>query len=474
MIIIPTEKRFDWRYRPTVLFSIVLVNVLVFFFYQANDDQKLEQALALYSQHNYLELEWPLIQQYLEAREEFSALDDLRDMHDDDALPSLAVHIMLRSDFYRHLRADPYNFIGYQRAENWLTHRATIDQYVQSLSFNAHGLIPKELNAGSLLTHQFLHGDIMHLLGNLFFLIICGFAVEAAIGHWRFLAFYLVAGVTGGLAHALVDLSSSTTLVGASGAISGVMAMYLAVFRFKRIEFFYWFFVVVGYLRAPALIVLPIYIGKELTSFYTDTDSNVAFMAHAGGFLAGALLMLGNYFISPKTIDTDYVENDQSIDPLQEALAKIYAHIEQFRFDAARKQIDAAIAEFGVNHRLAQLRLNLTKLNGGAEHRQSLALLLALEPEQPGQLRQQADWVQSQPAVLSLLEPDVRYRLAVRLTQLQDLSAAEAMYQNLQADTPPHPSLDVLAKKLALAFRKHHKPTKAKKYEALASAWEGI
>ena len=64
--------------------------------------------------------------------------------------------------------------------------------------------------------------------------------------------------------------------------------MYLALFRMRRIEFFYWLFVFVGYVRLPALVVLPLYIAKELYFYFADPASNVAFLAHAGGFVVGA------------------------------------------------------------------------------------------------------------------------------------------------------------------------------------------
>ncbi|UTA47800.1 rhomboid family intramembrane serine protease [Simiduia sp. 21SJ11W-1] len=474
MIILPTEKRFDARHTPTVLIGIVLLNILVFFFYQGDDNNKIYSALSTYEEQNFLEIEWPLIQDYLKAQNELDALDDLLDLHDDKQTQDLMVHILLRTDFYQHVFRNPYQLIGFQNADRWLEHRGKINRLIENLSFNAYGLKPAELSFTTLISHQFLHGDVMHLLGNLFFLVFCGFAVEAAIGHLRFLGFYLLSGVAGGLAHAAVDFSSTTTLVGASGAISGVMAMYLAIFRLKKIEFFYWFFVVVGYMRAPALVILPIYIGKEIVSFYTDGGSNVAFMAHAGGFVAGSLLMLGNYFISPKTIDKAYVEEDQSIDPFQQALADIYTHIEQFRFAAAIKAVDAAIERFGANLRLAQLRVQLTQLDSEQAQRQSQALLLGLVPESQRQLQQQSELVKAQPQALALLDAELRYQLTVRLTALHDLGAAEVVFASLQQDAKPHESLGVLAKKLALAFKALHKPTKAKRYEALAQEWAGI
>ena len=69
MVIIPTEKRFDWQHAPVVLFSIVLLNVLLYFFYQVNDDKKIFEALEVYSQKNYVTLEWPLFRDFIRQQE---------------------------------------------------------------------------------------------------------------------------------------------------------------------------------------------------------------------------------------------------------------------------------------------------------------------------------------------------------------------------------------------------------------------
>src|SRR5690606_22718779 len=239
------------------------------------------------------------------------------------------------------------------------------------------GLIPAEMEPLSFISYQFLHGDIMHLLGNMFFLVVCGFAVEAAIGHLRFLLFYLITGIAGGLLHALLNPESSTTLVGASGAVSGVMAMYLGVFRLRKIEFFYWFFIFVGYFRAPALLILPVYVGKELVDYFSDGDSNVAFMAHVGGFVAGAALIAATLLLRPRLVDTEYVEQDQERDPFQEGLARVYGYIENFQFQPALKAVQLMIEEYGPRFELALLRCNLLKIERGEAFKSALLDVLA-------------------------------------------------------------------------------------------------
>ncbi|HHL31166.1 MAG TPA: rhomboid family intramembrane serine protease, partial [Oceanospirillales bacterium] len=326
MIIIPTEKRFDWKHTPLVLFILVLINVMVFFAYQFGDTEKQFDAITDYQQHEFLVKEWPLYVDYLKQNQAYQRLEESKKLYeniqteDDDAPQSeiqLIYTIISDPGFYQYLEQNAYNVFYLSYIEKWALPRSEINDTIQSVSSVAFGLIPNQLGLVTLLTHQFLHGGVMHLLGNMFFLIICGFAVEAAIGHLRFLLFYLASGVAGGLLFAVMDLSSVQPLVGASGAISGVMAMYLGVFRFKKIEFFYWLFVFVGYFRAPALLILPFYIGKELFSYFSDSGTNVAFMAHAGGFIAGSLMMAIAYYLNPKMMNEAYIEEDQETPQLQ-------------------------------------------------------------------------------------------------------------------------------------------------------------
>ena len=289
MLIIPTEKRFDWKHTPLVLFILVLLNSMIYFGYQFGDDFKEIESVLKYKQHGFLEKEWPLFQEYLRKNKEmerleknnklYSKIEDTTkteyDENDDISAEFKLLHnIIIDSDFYDYLDENAYNLFYLSFIEKWALPRNEINEEIKSISYLAYGLIPNKMSVVTLFTHQFLHGGIMHLLGNMFFLIICGFAVEAAIGHLRFLLFYLASGLTGGLLFSIIDMSSTMPLVGASGAISGVMAMYLGVFRFKKIEFFYWFFIFVGYFRAPALLILPFYIGKELYDFFSDTEKN--------------------------------------------------------------------------------------------------------------------------------------------------------------------------------------------------------
>jgi membrane associated rhomboid family serine protease len=171
-----------------------------------------------------------------------------------------------------------------------------------ALTATGFGVIPVELfQQGSLteyhpvpevltlVTYQFLHGSWLHLLSNMLIMWILGDNVEDAFGHLGFLVFYLVCGVMAGLAHALMVPDSGDPLVGASGAIAGVMGAYLVLFPRARILML---LAMVIPLRVPAWAFLGLWIVTQFISLQAPQSSEqaVAWWAHIGGFAMGIVL----------------------------------------------------------------------------------------------------------------------------------------------------------------------------------------
>ncbi len=138
----------------------------------------------------------------------------------------------------------------------------------------------------TLLTSMFIHGDWMHLGGNMLYLWIFGNNIEDLTGHFRFVIFYLFCGVVATLAHVLSDPGSTTPMVGASGAIAGVLGAYLAAFPGARILVLMFYFV----LRVPALIVLGAWFLIQLVNA-SGGMGGVAWYAHIVGFVVGYILI---------------------------------------------------------------------------------------------------------------------------------------------------------------------------------------
>lgn len=475
MIIIPTEKRFDWQHAPVVLFGIVLLNILLYFFYQVNDDEKIGEALQEYSQHNYVELEWPLFRDFLVEQQDaegstadHSELQEYQQLYLDQDYDMLSVSMLLRRDFYRYLIKVEPKFGTNDERYDWIDTRARINQQITAISSLSLGLTPNSWSPVTLISHQFLHGGLMHLMGNMFFLIICGFAVEAAIGHKLFLAFYLLSGIAGGLLYMTFNWGGHTPLVGASGAISGVMAMYLAVFRLKKIEFFYWLFIFAGYFRAPALLILPFYIGKEIISFVTDTDSNVAFMAHTGGFIVGGALVLGLLYWKPGLLNQEYIEQDEEIDPLQKKLAGIYQAMEKCQFQSALKLLKQLIAEQESRFDWLLLRCKLARIDGGDELHQALQAIFSTKKPKLAEIEQIEGIWQDRSTHAADFDDKAKLQLAMNFCQLTDLSSAENIFTELQQNPQPPTNLGVLARRLSIIFGDANDQKKSQYYERQA------
>ncbi len=147
-----------------------------------------------------------------------------------------------------------------------------------------------------LVASMFLHGGILHIAGNMLFLWVFGASVEDRLGHMRYLIFYLVSGIGAGLTHVVANWGSHVPSIGASGAISGVMGAYIILFPGSRIltliPLLFFFFTV----RLPAVIMLGYWFMIQflsgMGSLGQANQGGVAWWAHIGGFLLGAILVL--------------------------------------------------------------------------------------------------------------------------------------------------------------------------------------
>lgn len=156
------------------------------------------------------------------------------------------------------------------------------------------GLVPRLSEPATFLTSMFLHGGIMHLLGNMLFLWIFGDNLEEEMGHLGFLGFYLAGGLAAAWLQVAADPRSDIPMVGASGAIAGVMGGYLLLFPKARVDVLLFFVIIIRVIPVPAWIMLGVWFGLQLVGGYSASSQTggVAYWAHAGGFVAGFLLTL--------------------------------------------------------------------------------------------------------------------------------------------------------------------------------------
>lgn len=142
----------------------------------------------------------------------------------------------------------------------------------------------------TIFSSMFLHGGLFHLLGNMLYLWIFGNNVEDYLGHIKFLGFYLLSGFLAAFIHTLSDLHSHVPMIGASGAIAGVLGAYLVLFPRANISTLFIFFIFFKVINVPAVLILGLWFVIQLVNAGT-VGGSVAWFAHVGGFLAGVVLI---------------------------------------------------------------------------------------------------------------------------------------------------------------------------------------
>ena len=175
-------------------------------------------------------------------------------------------------------------------------HEFTLDDYSRNYFIANYGLIPARFHASAVITSMFLHGGWLHIIGNMWFLWIFGDNIEDVLGHAKYLLFYLLCGIAAGMTQTFFNAGSRLPMVGASGAIAGVMGAYLVKFPHSRIVtvVFIFFFVPI---EVPAVLMLlywfiiQIFNGIGNFGYSHLSQGGTAWFAHVGGFIAGILLV---------------------------------------------------------------------------------------------------------------------------------------------------------------------------------------
>lgn len=156
----------------------------------------------------------------------------------------------------------------------------------------AYGCIPNEILHGqdmfTLFTNMFLHGSWMHLIGNMAFLWIFADNIEATVGYFKFILFYLSGGVVATLTHVFLNIGSPIPSIGASGAIAACLGAYLIMFPTSKVKVFVMF--LFSSFNVPSILFLGVWFAMQFSSLWANVaGDNVAYWAHIGGFIFGVI-----------------------------------------------------------------------------------------------------------------------------------------------------------------------------------------
>ncbi|AOS04683.1 rhomboid family intramembrane serine protease [Xanthomonas oryzae pv. oryzae] len=198
-----------------------------------------------------------------------------------------------------------------EHLREWRALRAPYDTWLSKIFTLRHVQRSFEWSPVRMPTATFLHGSFDHLLGNMLFLLALGTLLEGAIGSGWFLLLYLLGGFGASLASLWWRWGEPGGGLGASGAIAALMGAFCVVWGRRRVRFFYWFFVVFNYARGPVILLLPVWLGWELYSLASSDNGSVAFDAHAGGLVSGALL--GALLVALRRSRPAFIEGSEAV-----------------------------------------------------------------------------------------------------------------------------------------------------------------
>ena len=355
MLVIPIlgseRKKF-----PVITLLLVLVNCLIFFFVQSGDNEATLKAYTYYEKSGLSDIELSAYRHFLKAQDKEIIFQEETLVNSPKARRKLMIQMLQNEEFQEQLRDRKIIREDNPAYSEWKSKRLGFEARLEQVISSKYGYAPAKKIYMTLLTYMFLHGSFMHLLGNMIFLWFVGSFLETGAGKGIFLVTYLVGGVCAGLLFGLFNAQSHTPLVGASGAIAGLMGAYGIVFGGARIKVFYSLGFYFDYARLPAWLLFPFWLLKEVYQLNADTHSNVAYMAHIGGLLAGALFGGAHRFFRGSTEPEILHDKDDEKKAIEQLLDAGLKKIAEFDFTNARKDIEKAL-EMQPGNRIALINL---------------------------------------------------------------------------------------------------------------------
>ena len=359
---LPLDRKPDWKNPPLVTLFLVLANVLVFYIWQHNDENHRRDAFEHYMVSELYKTE---TEQYLKFRNKKIELTDQDYQRFNNKVQDIFYEMRKDIEFQQKLDADQIIKPGDKEYAAWKQKREKFLWLLDRVVSHKYALNPSQPTLLTLFTNLFLHADNWHLIGNMVFLFLMGFVVETVLGRMVYFAGYMFAGLTGDYLYILLYGDQVTGTIGASGAVAGILGMYLVLFGLRKIRFFFFLFVYFDYVRAPAIVILPFYVLYQLfIQFAQDTHINVT--AHIGGLIGGILVgLVAKRF--HKTMNTEYVDEHDNKEQYQNDYEEAQKLLASMQIDEAREKFEILLKKYPADINIKQQLFTVAKYNPASE-----------------------------------------------------------------------------------------------------------
>ncbi len=353
MLVVPLHKPLNMQTMPWICVALVLVNVLIYFGWQVPGDKAYERAMTRYSDAGLLDIEAPALFAGLSNADLAKLQDDKRlekacenEDADEYGVPDRELDAdqqkIVRDALFMTSLPKPFSclpkFVLVELLLPVLQADPALQAKIRSQSivpagaanfehyYRERGMFQREWEQGfftyryaqnfsnpkpyMLFTATFLHGSFDHLLGNMIFLLLFGLLVEGGFSRGGFLALYVLSGIGASVASLASHQGHFGYGLGASGAISGLTGALPVLWGLRKVRVFYWIAFFFDYVRVPALLLLPFWLGVELYR-WMQSEGPIDYQAHIGGMVSGAVLAF--IAVRARWIKNDFLRDESDV-----------------------------------------------------------------------------------------------------------------------------------------------------------------
>ena len=454
MLIIPLTGKISLRNPPIVTIAIVLINCLVWFGIQAGDVDKQNEISEFYFNSGLAAIEISYYIAYSEDRLQEQVEVVTGDQFDEETL--VQSYLAMQGDrlFQQKLKREEIITRSDPVFAEWKGLTTEYKTMSSQLVTPKYGFIPDQKSLLTSFTYMFMHASTGHLLGNMIFLWIVGCILEMGLGRLQYAVLYIVGGLFAVWLFWLIYMNSTTPLVGASGSIAGMMGAFAVLFGKKRVKIFYSLGFYFNYLKIPAIILLPIWFGNELYQLFGPGASHVAYVAHIGGLIGGAVF--GVVCLKFSLGFNQDVIVDTPVDEISPQIEKALKHIAELDLEAGRQILEKVLAKEPENIDALTHLFNVHKLDPEDDKFHQVTKKLIFELTRSHHTYEKAHQIYDE-YILNTSQP----RLSPRIyTQLSMMFAATGHLENavkiltmLLKKAPDSPGIPTALLKLARAYR---------------------
>lgn len=341
MLLVPISGKISLRNPPVITLALIILNCIIFFAFQFNDNKIYWEAEEYYLESGLLDIEIDAYLKYGYTEEQQEAMFAGSEKISEEKRFKLYSEMHQDRDFMHMLEGD--RIIRPQDAiyQEWKALRTEYTNLLSRIVSKKFGFKPASPSIITLFTHMFLHGGLGHLVGNMIFLWLVGSLLEMGSGRIFYFTTYILTGLGAVGLFWIGNMHSNVPLVGASGAIAGLMGTFTVLYGWKKIKIFFSVGVFFNYFKIRAIVLLPLWVGAEVYQIAFSEARHVAYLAHVGGLVSGALLgLINKRFLGFYDEDAVEPEPEDEVSPLIE---KALAHIGQLEMEQGEALLQDAL-----------------------------------------------------------------------------------------------------------------------------------